>query len=129
MSLAEVVDSRQISETNNGMTRYIAGRRDVGINKPYDITAEDDLRLAKIRLKSFAFIGFTDTFDESLADFADLFGWTETDYVPMLVNNDKPAMDDLSPVEIEVLTKYNKQDLELYSFAREIAPIGIGSKP
>ena len=121
MSLAEVVESRSVSETNNGMTRYIAGRRDIGINKPFEITAEDDLSLAKIRLNSFAFIGFTDTFDESLAIFADLFGWTETDHVSMLVNNDKPMMDDLSPVEIEVLTKYNKQDLELYSFAKGIA--------
>ena len=129
MSLVEVVQSRQVSETNNGMTRFIAGRRDIGINKPYEITAENDLTLAKIRLNKFTSIGFTDTFDESLAKFAAIFGWTELEYVPMLVNNDKPSMNDLSPVEIEVLTKYNKQDLELYDFAKGIAPTGIGSKP
>lgn len=121
MTLTEVIESQEVSETNNGMTRYLAGRRDIGIYKPYNITTKEDLDLAKIRLETFAFIGFTDTFDESLAGFAETFGWTDLDYVPMLVNNDKPTVDDLSPAEIEVLTKYNEQDLELYSFAKEIA--------
>lgn len=120
-SLIEVVAGEHVSETNNGMVRYLAGRKDIGINPPIGYTDEQDLLLAKIRIERFACVGIVERFEESLRWFIDCFDWEqETVYVDMLINNDRPHMSDLSPEEIEILTKYNKQDLDLYEYALEL---------
>jgi hypothetical protein len=119
-NLATIVKSRQFAATNNDMTRFIAGRNDIGINKPVGEMSPDDLILAKDHLSQFAAIGFVETFDKDLQSFATQFGWTNIQYESELVHLTRPTKSDLSPDVIDLIERHNKQDLELYAYAEEL---------
>ena len=119
--LATIIRKRWYAATNNDMTRFIAGRKDIGVN-PYPVKRmfPDDLVLAKKHLNQFAAIGFVETFNKDLQTFAVQFGWKNIQYKSELVHPSRPTKSDLSPGVIELIKKHNKQDLELYDYAREL---------
>lgn len=119
-SLATIIESRWYAATSNDMTRFIAGRNDIGINPPIGEMSPDDLALAKRHLKGFTAIGFVETFDEDLQTFAEKFGWTNIEYQSELVHHTRPHKAEMPPATIALIERYNKQDLELYAYAREL---------
>ena len=119
-SLATIIESRRYAATSNDMTRFIAGRNDIGINRPVGKMSPRDLVLAKEHLYQFAAIGFVETFDEDLESFATQFGWTNIKYESELVHPSRPTKLDLSTDIVALIEKHNKQDLELYAYANEL---------
>lgn len=125
----EFVRCRRISDTDNGLIRFLAGRDDVGIRPPVRSVTIDDLDRAKENLATFAAVGFMERFDASLARFAGVFGWTRTEYKSMLVNRrNRPDLKGRWPEVLEGITAHNTLDWELYRWAidRWGSAIGIG---
>lgn len=125
--LTTIINERWFAATNNDMTRFIAGRKDIGINRPVGKMTSDDLVLAKKHLSLFTAIGFVETFDEDLQTFAIQFRWENIQYKSELVHPSRPTKSDLAPDVIELIKKYNKQDLELYDYARELVKKRVAS--
>jgi hypothetical protein len=119
-SLATIIKNCWYAATSNDMTRFIVGRNDIGINRPVGEMSPGDLVLAKKHLRGFAAIGFVETFDKDLQTFAMKFGWTNIEYESELVHHTRPHKVDLSPATIALIEKHNKQDLELYAYARKL---------
>ena len=125
LTVGEFVESRTISDTNNGMVRFLSGRSDIGQVSPNGSVTRDDLILAKKNLSQFAVIGFVETFNESLRKFARIFRWENIRYVSKRINASRPSQTDLPNRTINLVKEYNTLDLELYEFAKEL----VGREP
>ena len=125
LTVGEFVESKTISDTNNGMVRFLAGRSDIGQVSPNGSVTRDDLVLAKRNLSQFTAVGFVETFNESLREFARLFQWENIRYVSKRINASRPSQTDLPNRTINVIKEYNTLDLELYEFAKEL----VGREP
>jgi Sulfotransferase family len=100
-------------EVDNDQTRRIAG-----VEPPYGRCSRDMLELAKRNLRdSFAFVGTTDRFDESLIALKRLLGWEYVFYLPGLVNRDRPPRNALEPEIVSVISERNEHDVALYEYA------------
>lgn len=125
MTIDELLESETIPGFSNEMTRFLAGRKDIGIRKPYDRTNEVDLELAKIRLRKHYLFGFSEYFDETLDRFATFFGWKITAHTDWLVNTLRPPVSDVPEPILDVIVKHNKQDIALYHYALELAGVPV----
>jgi len=109
----------KFASLENGMTRLIAGRQDIGMIPPRSPVTKSDLALAKENLKRFAFIGTLDTFDADLRHFAKMFGMRDDKYKRYRTGN-RPPLEDIHDGFKEMLEEYSQYDRELYEFAKEI---------
>jgi hypothetical protein len=119
-TLTEFLDSGKFISTDNGMTRFVAGkdREDV----EYGQCSRDMLKQAKHNLEHhFLAVGITEYYDQSLVLFKRALGWeTYPLYQKKNVNRRKPANRCLSQQERKTLFKYNQYDIELYAFAKKM---------
>jgi len=126
MMLDEFLESGSFISTDNGMTRFIAGkdREDVAYGK----CSPDVLALAKNNLQYyFLAVGITERYDESLISFKRLLGWEKFPfYLKKNVCCQKPSHPILSKWEDEALLKYNHYDIEIYEFAKKLFADSIG---
>lgn len=113
-TLADFVTERVVAGTENGMTRFLAGRAEFGIREAGDPVTRADYEQAIINVeKWFAFVGLTERYDASLAQMAALFGWQHLGYEAKLVQ-ERPCVDDFDEQTVNVLRAHNQYDLMLY---------------
>lgn len=113
MGLGPFVVSGAFSDLDNGMTRWLAGRRDVGSLPIQGPVTADDARHARAHLRR-ATVGFVEAFDESVETFAATFGWTETRYTIKRTGRYPPP----SEQEQRAIRAANRYDVALYEWAR-----------
>ena len=104
---------------DNGMTRLLAGRTDIGMIPTEGPVTEKDLDEAKANLENFVGIGTLDEYDKDLKTLADKFGWGDINYERYRTGN-RPPVRDHSEEFISVLREATKLDRELYEYAKEI---------
>jgi hypothetical protein len=116
VTLDEFVTELGCREVDNDQTRRIAG-----VEPPYGGCSRDMLELAKRNLRdSFAFIGTTDRFDESLFALKRLLGWEYVFYLPDLVNRNRPPRNKLKRETVSRISERNEHDIALYQYAGQL---------
>ena len=112
MDLETFATTKPFADLDNGMTRWMAGRRDVGSLKSRGSLADDDLRLAMAHTAASS-VGFVETFEQDVRNWAREFGWTET---PMAhkMSRDYPGP---TRKERRVIAEQNRYDMALYEYA------------
>lgn len=127
MDLVDFVRCGQIADTENGMTRFLAGMDDVGIRRPSGPATEGDMAMAAVHLASFSSVGFMEHFDASIDHFARIFDWTQRAYTSMLVNRrNRPDVGELPGEVVEEIAKYNMLDIQLYRTALDFWGPALG---
>ncbi len=114
MSLVEFVENSSMADMWNGMTRWLSGRQDVGRKRSAGPVTESNFDLAKLHLWKMPIVGFVETFDESLAAFAQILGWSNMDYEKRMVGEYQPA----SRKAKQAIRDVNEFDIRLYEWAR-----------
>lgn len=115
-TLEEFVRDFSCREVDNDQTRRIAGRE-----PGYGRCGPELLERAKRNLRDrFGFVGTTERFDESLIALKRLLRWPYVFYLPVLVNRDRPAREELSPAARELIAERNAHDRQLYDFANRL---------
>lgn len=110
--LATFVASRAFSDLDNGMTRWLAGRRDVGSLKIKRDLDEDDLTLAMTHVKA-SLIGFVRSFGQCVHNLSLELGWKHTAHGHQ-VQGMYPGPD---PKERRLIERANAFDMALYEYA------------
>lgn len=88
------------------------------INLPAD---EETLERAKRRLETMDFFGFTDTFDDDVADLFSLLGKPCPSIVKTNVTPESARRrSSYTPEELELVHSLNRFDMELYRYAKEL---------
>jgi hypothetical protein len=104
-------------ELDNGQTRALA---DADWNLPFGQCSEEHLKMAKSNLDNhFAFVGLTEHFDLSLMLLKRLLGWRWHFYVPKNVAPRKIKENPLPAEVLQEITRLNRFDRELYSYAKQ----------
>ena len=113
-SLAKFAAMGLFSDLDNGMTRWLAGRSDVGSLPIEGPVTVEDLRLAKKHLKVMR-IGFVEMFDQSVRNWALQFGWASNQVTQRRMEGDYPM-----PYKriAQAVRACNLLDVELYEWAR-----------
>jgi hypothetical protein len=86
-----------------------------------------DLAVAKAHLATFAVVGLTEMFDESLSLLCRRFGWTDVSYAKQNVSPDRPRADEIGSRTLDLIRHYNELDIELYAFAKERLLCDLGA--
>lgn len=106
-TLAEFLERHR--PATNFQTAQICGSREA-----------PNLERAKENLRSFAAVGTTERFDESLRLFQGVFGWDDVCFEPANVTPERVRREDLKTHEIGMIEERNCLDAELYSLADEL---------
>lgn len=93
----------------NRQTAYLCGLR-----------CSPDLEKAKENLRSFAAVGITERFDDSLRLFQRTFCWADVSYERTNETIDRLRREDVSPKDIKSIEKRNELDAELYALAKDL---------
>jgi Galactose-3-O-sulfotransferase. len=114
--LTSYVQSGISLEMDNSQTRAFAGDNTTA----FGACTPQMLDRAKENLDgSFAVMGLTERFDESLVLMQRAFGWERVRYVSVNIDPNRAKRDPLSNDELELLRRHNALDLELYGWATE----------
>lgn len=116
MDLAHFVTSRAFADLDNGITRWLAGRRDVGSLKIRQELTDDDMQFAMTHLKA-SIVGFVHSFDLTIHKWAHEFGWGHTMYRRKMVQ----SYPGLTEKEKRIIREYNRFDMALYEYALRVA--------
>ena len=114
--LASYVRSGISLEMDNSQTRAFAGDS----TTPFGGCTRAMLDRAKANLvESFAVVGLTERFDESLVLMERAFGWTKLRYVTVNVDPGRSRRAPLSEEDLALARTQNALDLELYAWGSE----------
>ena len=115
-TLAQFAVGRAFADLDNGITRWLAGREDVGSLKIKRMLTDEDVRIAMAHLQT-ASVGFVRSFKQSVGTWACEFGWRHTKA------QRKQALHYPRPTKAErrIIAEYNRFDVALYEWAREAA--------
>jgi Sulfotransferase family len=104
--------------SDDDQTRQLAGE----CGKPSSQVEPAEMLLAAKRHLSeyFAAVGITEEFDRSLILMKRILGWKRTLYTRQNVTRGRPARHALPENDLSAIYRYNKLDLELYSYAAEL---------
>lgn len=114
MCLADFVNKCLMSDLDNGMVRWLAGRSDVGTLKIQEMVGPEDLARA-VRHLGAMHIGFVEEFQLSLKRFGKLFNWQDLGYT---VRQRSKRKRDLTEADIKAVKTLNQYDIALYNWAR-----------
>jgi len=109
----------------NGQARYLRGVPEgspcFGQAGPV-LLSDKDLETAKKNLREHFLVGVTDRFDESLILVKRAFGWSLKDilYVSQKVDHTRPFRETIGTETVKLIEGYNKLDIKLYEFARQL---------
>jgi hypothetical protein len=118
MSLREFVESSNQQEPNNDQTRLLAGKCDTS---SFGICTDDMLNMAKRNLAEyFAVVGITEEFDRSLILMKRILGWRTPFYTKQNVSQHRLRKGDIPLETLRVIQDYNKLDIDLYRYAKEL---------
>ncbi len=131
MSLEDFVSSKITTEIDNSQTRILAGVADVApilipLKKeqakiPFGECTNEILEKAKKNLNSFAVVGLTERFDESLILLKRILGWEHPPlYLKQNVSPTRLPKEDLPGEVLALIEKYNELDIELYRYATNL---------
>lgn len=114
MGLADFATSGAFADLDNGMTRFLSGRRECGSLKGRRPVDDTDLKLAMGHLAGMSAVGFVETFDASLGQMADRFGWEHVDCERKMVGKKHTP-----PTEEQrgAIARHNRFDMALYEYA------------
>ena len=115
-----IMESKLYASMDNGMTRLIAGRADIGMMTPMSDVTEEDLETAKENLWAFAALGTLDEFDKDLAKFAREFGWKSVDYKRHRTTKKRPPIERVDKKFVDLIKENMKFDQQLYDYAVKI---------
>jgi hypothetical protein len=101
------------ADLDNGMTRWLAGRHDVGVLPIAGILTDDDLRLAKAHVAASS-VGFVETLKQSVRNWAREFGWNGV----KIEHKQRGNYPGLTARERRVIREQNAYDVELYEWAK-----------
>ena len=110
-SLEEGLVERRLPELSNLATRFLC--TDPSPRDELPASALDD---AKENLRSFAFIGIQERFEESLVLLQRMLGLGLVPYRDRHVSADRPSVEEISDEQRALIAEYNRLDAELYSF-------------
>jgi hypothetical protein len=116
LSFKEYLQCDQITNIDNGQTRFISGDADM----VYGDNSLEILNRAINNLdKKFSFIGITEKFDESIVIVNRLFSWNKYYYESKNVsqNQIKISIDQLDEETMALLKQRNNLDIKLYEYA------------
>lgn len=115
--ISHFVRNPPYAEVDNGMTRRISG-----LSPPIGQCNQDMLERAISNLKeSFAVVGLSDRFDETVVLMSQVFGWREPPlYYPKNINTERPTGEAPDAKIQALLEERNAFDVELYRVALEI---------
>lgn len=115
MSIEEYIRSGISIEMDNSQTRAIAGDRDT----PFGECNDEMLERAKRNIESsFAVVGLTERFDESLILMQHAFGWSRLNYVRANVSPDRDPVE-LTSSAIALIDEHNRLDAQLYQYVTD----------
>lgn len=124
LSLKDFISSGLLKAMDNGQTRLVSGaavEEDLlGKEVEYGRCTVEMLERAKKNLDSFAAIGISEHFDESLMLMKQVFGWSRTFYVKANVGRNKAGRQVLSKDTLDCLERYNEFDRQLYEHATKL---------
>ncbi len=101
-------------EMDNSQTRAFAG----DTTTPFGACTPAMLDLAKEHLeRSFAVVGLTERFDESLLLMRRAFGWRDVRYVALNVDPYRDRRDEPTEEALALIRRHNALDLDLYRWA------------
>lgn len=95
----------------NHQTRHLLPP-ECDLSDPSDLAL---LKAAKATIDTFAFVGLTEQFQDSMFLLAYIFGWyPETTYQSLRVNSKRPKKADLPSATLEAIVERNQLDIQLY---------------
>jgi hypothetical protein len=126
-SIEQALVEMRLPQLNNLCTRFLCGHDAMGE------LPESALADAKENLRGFAFVGIQERFEESLVLLQRLLGVGAIPYVDRHVSRQggRPAVDEISAEERELIAECNRLDAELYEFGLglfEQAVAGAGER-
>lgn len=102
-------------QADNGQTRFISGMKELAYGECDNRT----LQKAKSNLDEyFDIIGLQERFDESILLIAKRFNWSFPFYVRMNASSSTATVP--TNEEIKVIEEYNRYDIDLYKYAKEL---------
>lgn len=114
MTIADYVESGISMEMDNSQTRAIAGDR----STPFGECTDAMLETAKEHIdRSFAVVGLTERFDETLILLRKRFGWSKLRYVSANVAPKEPV--EISDTTHDLIQEHNRLDNDLYRYVGE----------
>jgi hypothetical protein len=114
--LASYVRSGISLEMDNSQTRAFAG----DTTTPFGGCTPEMLERAKSNLsESFAVVGLTERFDDSLVLMQRAFGWGALRYVSVNIDPNRARRDPLSEDDLAMVRTQNALDLALYAWGAE----------
>jgi hypothetical protein len=128
MSIAEFVRHPQVwGEVANLQARLVVGRTAGGFLRGDDpsrvqrLSDDDLLAAATARLETFAFVGLTERFQESVALLANRLGWDLPESTPRLNAADRASESiELTPPDREAILEQVEVDIALYDHGRRV---------
>lgn len=113
-TLEEWVGGCGLVEMDNGQTRRLAGEMNLACGR----VTQQLLERAKASLvQTFAVVGLTERFEESLILLQRAFGWTLHRFALRNVGDNRPRRTELSWETLKAIEECNRYDLDLYRFA------------
>jgi hypothetical protein len=110
-SIEQALVEMRVPQLNNLATRFIGGGQ-----SPMGELPASALDEAKENLRSFAFIGIQERFEESLVLLQRMLGLGSVPYEDRHVSSDRPSVEEISDEQRALIAEYNQLDAELYSF-------------
>eukprot|EP00026_Physarum_polycephalum_P005441 Phypoly_transcript_05475.p1 GENE.Phypoly_transcript_05475~~Phypoly_transcript_05475.p1 ORF type:complete len:375 (+),score=19.68 Phypoly_transcript_05475:39-1163(+) len=114
---------RDSPAANNEQTRVLSGMR-----SEFNIS-ERTLDMAMYHMRTFAVVGLTEKYHETLMLLKHIAGLTVTRYRPINKGVKRPKLADVPPETVELIKKHNWADIELYKLAKEIFEKQIEQMP
>lgn len=115
-TLVQFATSRAFADLDNGMTRWLAGRRDVGRLSAKQRVTDEDLRFAMTHVRA-SWVGFVQWFGSCVYNMSIEFGWKHTAFTH------KMAGQYIGPTaqERRAIEDANRMDMALYEYALKVA--------
>jgi hypothetical protein len=118
MTLEKFMASKIDASLYNIQTRMLAGQH---ASLPPGECSSELLEMAKRNLHDhFSVVGLTEEFDATLLLLRRTFHWRNLFYAKMNVTHRRPARDELSPRERDIIAAANQFDFEIYDYARAL---------
>jgi len=114
-TLKDLVESRATSTVDNFQVRLLSG---VWYDVPFGELGREHLDRALANLETFAVVGLTERFDESLLLMRDAFGWDDLYYERLNQSKSRRPSSALAQDDIDAVMRVNELDAELYRSGR-----------
>ena len=127
LTLLDCLRGKLTVELDNFQVRSLTSLRRIHI--PFGGVTRSMLDEAKAHLDTFAAVGLTDRFAESVDHFCSVFGWPRSPITTINVSPRRVRHQDLDDSTLDAIRASNDLDQELYEHARLLFAARIGQGP